>query len=429
MAVQPYKVNKESPIDFLLAGVRGTLAGIAGGKAAQDQRKQLELENSIKMSDLQLRKDQLDQSWKISQNEIQARKDAILQGSQLDLTKAQIVHEYDVQLTNLQLGTRLVGDIISNGMQMETEKSRAKAAVFENNRNYQLDLKQYEETVRSHKASETAREANISGREATLDIAEQRLALATENAEFNRQDKIIGRNLQLVNQLKTEAATKATPTIYNTLLRLQSRATEKVSTDNSAENIQQYNRMNLATAKYAYDNFAQDNVVNLQIKKTVGYGKVNLLYSQYLDLLITKTLPNGDTLSEKQMSPIITAELPPGVDIEINKDLNKDKTQQEYRGRIKIITDEIDKLSSMNAVVETPPTEPAPKPYIFQKPTKLPTTENTWKGFVNKIMTFNSYKSAYLYLTKNKTIINKKYAMPDFLDQLIADIKPFADKE
>ena len=446
MLAQPYKINKDSPIDFLLAGVRGTLAGIAGGTAAKDQARQLAFENQFKLDTLQEQKDALQQSWDISQSEIQSRKDEIIQSSNLDLAKAKIVNAYDMQLADHQMANRLIGDIFNNGMQLEVEKQKSI------NDNYWKGITAGNETARigieQKNANTAAKNADtnanrvaqyIENAGANLDVKNQRVTNAQERLDLERQNDTIGRGLQLLKATKAEAAAKAVPTVYNTLLRLQSTAAKTVATDDNPANIQQYNSINLASAKYAADNFTQDNTVSLKIKVAIGYNDINLLYSQYLAMLKDPehTLPNGDTLSAKQVAPILSADMPPGTDIEINKDLNKDKDQQDYNARIKQLSDAIDKMGNplssiipqkvpvdtgtVNPVPTTGAVNPVPA-YTGTKekvvpsiiPTKTPNwlkDINNWDSFIDYINIINNRdpSRAFDMVGQNKLQIYRKF--------------------
>ena len=445
MAVVPYKVNKETPIDFLLAGVRGALAGIAGGKSAQEQRKQLAFENQMKMDELQFNRDSLTQSWDMQVEKIKARKDEIERSGVIDLARVQASKEADFRIANLQHGQRLMESIFDNALRMEVEKQKIKGDEFQN----RLDEKKYEEIVRSNKATEAiqiknansllmSRESAASARESQLDIAEQRVALSQEKAEFEQSRNKVAYKLKLVDEMRkaqTQLAGKKSNTIYGVLSR---------SADMSFKNAQdsstrmKASQASVLAAKYAYDNFGQDTTVNLFIERNNATDKkLTIPYSQYLTMIDTKEYPNGDRIGQRELNQIqVNDVIPKEVESRVNSTLKSDTEFQDIQAYIDEIKGEI---NSLGAKVEPRRDSILSKsvPDIIKQtgvtvPTKMfpvPTTAPTFAEFVQRINSFKSARQAYNYLTGNKKLINSKYNVANILDQLIADVKVLADKE
>ena len=445
MAVVPYKVNKETPIDFLLAGVRGALAGIAGGKSAQEQRKQLAFENQMKMDELQFNRDSLTQSWDMQVEKIKARKDEIERSGVIDLARVQASKEADFRIANLQHGQRLMESIFDNALRMEVEKQKIKGDEFQN----RLDEKKYEEIVRSNKATEaiqiknansllTSRESVASARESQLDIAEQRVALSQEKAEFEQSRNKVAYKLKLVDEMRkaqTQLAGKKSNTIYGVLSR---------SADMSFKNAQdsstrmKASQASVLAAKYAYDNFGQDTTVNLFIERNNATDKkLTIPYSQYLTMIDTKEYPDGDRIGQRELNQIqVNDVIPKEVESRVNSTLKSDTEFQDIQAYIDEIKGEI---NSLGVKVEPQRDSILSKsvPGIIKQtgvtvPTKMfpvPTTAPTFAEFVQRINSFKSAKQAYNYLTGNKKLISGKYNVANILDQLIADVKVLADKE
>jgi hypothetical protein len=425
MAVVPYKVNKETPIDFLLAGVRGTLAGIVGGKAAQQQAKQIALENQMKMEELQLNRDSLTQRWNMQVEEIKARKDEIERSGVIDLAKVQASKEAEIKIANLQHGQRLFEDVMNNAMRMELEKQKAKGDEFTN----RLDEKKYEETVRSNKATESiqtknansllmSRESAASARESQLDIAEQRVALSQEKAEYEQSRNRVAYKIKLVDEMRkaqTQLAGKKSNATYGVLSR---------SADMSFNNAQdsptsmKASQASILAAKYAYDNFGQDTTVNLFIERNNATDKkLTIPYSQYLTMIETKEYPNGDSIGQRELNQIQVGDvIPKEVESQVNATLKSDTESQDIQSYIKEIKSEIDSLGikTVPDVIKPTGTVVTPKPVATTKPTisVIPTKQSalpdTWDTFIDNIGTMPD-ATALQFLKKNATYIENKY--------------------
>ena len=425
MAVVPYKVNKETPIDFLLAGVRGTLAGIVGGKAAQQQAKQLALENQMKMDELQLNRDSLTQRWNMQVDEIKARKDEIERSGVIDLAKVQASKEAEIKIANLQHGQRLFEDVMNNAMKMELEKQKAKGDEFTN----KLDQQKYDETVRSNKATEAiqtknansllaSRESAASARESQLNIAEQRVALAQEKSDFEQSKNKVAYKLKLVDEMRkaqTQLAGKKSNATYGVLSR---------SADMSFKNAMdsptrmKASQASILAAKYAYDNFGQDTTVNLFIERNNATDKkLTIPYSQYLTMIETKQYPDGDPIGQRELNQIQVSNIvPKEVESQVNSTLKIDTESQDIESYIKEIKSEIDSLGAKSVpdVIKPTGTVVTPKPVATTKPTTslLPTKQSalpdTWDTFVDNIGNMPDV-TALQYLKRNATSIENKY--------------------
>jgi hypothetical protein len=106
---QPYKIpNKSSAVDILLSGIKGALSAGLTLEQQAAQKQQAAREWQMKVSDLQIKKDQLDQQWKIALMDSKDKYDTMIANQSFDANQAVLANKAKEDLANTDMKRQIL---------------------------------------------------------------------------------------------------------------------------------------------------------------------------------------------------------------------------------------------------------------------------------------------------------------------------------
>ena len=205
---QPYKVKSEGAIDYILAGVKGVVAGYAGGQAARKQAEQMLFDNQLKLDQLTLQKDQMKQQWDMWQEDTNNRWKELLATQKFTETQAKMNQGFQKEMYKMQLGADITMKVADWQIENHKNKMNMSWDIFKTNLQDANEKKRIEISEREAKSRLLAEEADRSLRLAQLGISKEGLAIdklglflrAGETSETKVSDKERRMQMSLLSQ-------------------------------------------------------------------------------------------------------------------------------------------------------------------------------------------------------------------------------------
>ena len=464
-----YNVHKESPIDFLIAGVRGTLAGATTGIQIADQRKQIERENQFKIAQLQQSKGQFDQDMAMRKVELQARQGELLSTQTFTASQAALNRNFQEEQSLLELAQVASTSVTNKAIADQTERARLMIDVYNTQATLKVREKEAEVQsgilaanlgLREKQFSQGVKEAEVQS-----GFREKQFSQGVGEEAFNQ--KIEKTKLQMdIVELQRKLATEKAATAPQAMRTLEAKYTSIAQASGSQPADRSLaSRLSIARAVAEY---AQNKTTTMpvyifinrkmaqDVNTTMTYETNNKTYS-YLDMISTGMTPDNIPLKDSELAQIRVMQVPAQLEKELDIELQKDGGVQSLTQQIQDLSDFVKTMGPTVAVPIKPTQEPIQKiiskpttkpiQKIISKPTPKPIQKiisktpkqgvakptvalpMTWGTFIASVSRMPNKAAQLKFLRDNKFIINSKYSQPAIIQSMIDELESAINSE
>lgn len=229
MAVQPYKVaNKEQPVDFVLAILRGGLAGYAGGKKAKEEADAMEREFQLKVRQVDMVQAQMDQQYKMHVEDLEQQKENLLSQQTHDKTMLEMKNAFDKEIARTNMKAQTMMFLANWQKDMMFQRQNIKMQLLNIGANMSAQEKQAGmEQQRIDIASKEA-ESNAAYRKESLAIDREKLAITRADMAADAENRKLDRQLKLsqIQDLGDMRAIRAYQSVTNAYDKLSDNLTK-----------------------------------------------------------------------------------------------------------------------------------------------------------------------------------------------------------
>ena len=458
-----YNVHKESPIDFLIAGVRGTLAGATTGIQIADQRKQIERENQFKIAQLQQSKGQFDQDMAMRKVELQARQGELLSTQTFTASQAALNRNFQEEQSLLELAQVASTSVTNKAIADQTERARLMIDVYNTQATLKVREKEAEVQsgilaanlgLREKQFSQGVKEAGVQS-----GFREKQFSQGVGEEAFNQ--KIEKTKLQMdIVELQRKLATEKAATAPQAMRTLEAKYTSIAQASGSQPADRSLaSRLSIARAVAEY---AQNKTTTMPVyifinRKMAQDVNTTMTYEAYLDMISTGTTPDNIPLEDNELAQIRVMQVPAQLEKELDTELQKDVGVQSLTQQIQDLSDFVKTMGPTVAVPIKPTQEPIqkiiskPTPEPIQKIISKPTTKPiqkiisktpkqgvakptvalpmTWGTFIASVSRMPNKAAQLKFLRDNKFIINSKYSQPAIIQSMIDELESAINSE
>lgn len=422
--MSPYKVpNKSSPIDILVAGVRGALAGGLSVAQQNEQRKITEREFDLKMADLQQRRDAIDQQWKIMQYESEQRWKELLSQQEFSKAQAELNHQYEQDMSETAMKGQIIVGLFNKMIDQTNDEKKMALQAQENEK----DRAVRRESIDVEKMAAVGR------------LADQDLdrALKIEQLSSLQEQRGFGR-LSAINKAKQSLAEYSrklgvSPTQVGklgkegaTYLNMSQKAFIEMNKTATPEAKRYYSDLSKISAAYRYYKLGEDpTILDYEVKSLARDTNKTMKFSEWLE-----SLPESekDKWSEDKFQDTATASQSVVDTSEYDamaETLDSISQMEEYNNRINTPA-EVKAPTTTNPIIPAKPaaTVPKSKPTIISKIDPIADIAD-WNGILVRVrgLMSKNRNAAYQFIEKNREAIKKKYGVTDDqINTLLGDI-------